>query len=429
MKARVNILGNPIVPCKTGHYTERPSPLLRSVTADRASRIIQDADRCVKCAVCLPYCPTYAVSGNEAESPRGRIALARALADGSQDAGPGLSRHLDQCLACRNCEPVCPAGVPYGRLLDETRAELAARRRRPTVKQLGLKLVARRGVLRGLAKMLRLAQLARLDRLIPAGRRLPRLSAPTPWRDREPRQARARGTVGLFVGCVADILDAETRDAAARVLAACGYRVHLPPDQTCCGALHLHAGDTARARALAASNARAFGSGSLEAVVSTATGCGAQLHEHVFPAGDHADVCLFLASGGRLDGVELLPLEARVAVHVPCTQRNVLGNIDAAATVLARIPGLTVQRLAAEPRCCGAAGSYVLEHSGIADRLGRDLAQQLAGDPPDYLATPNIGCAMHLADHLRRLGANTEVLHPVTLLARQLRAAARIPDG
>lgn len=394
------------------------------MTADRASRIIQDADRCVKCAVCLPYCPTYRISGNEAESPRGRIALARALADGSQGAGAGLTRHLDQCLSCRNCEPVCPALVPYGRLLDETRAELAARRRPPLVKRLGLALTARRGAVRGLARLARMAQLARLDRLVPAARRLRRIPAPAPWRDRDPAGGTASGTLGLFVGCVADVLDTETRDAATRVLAACGYRVRLPARQACCGALHQHAGDLARARALAASNLCAFDAGPLEAVISTATGCGAQLHEHVFPAGSHADVCMFLASDKRLDGVEFAPLQARVAVHVPCTQRNVLDDTEAATAILARIPGLEVRRLPPEPLCCGAAGSYVLEHPAIADRLGRDLSRHLAEDPPDYLATPNIGCAMHLADHLRRLGARTEVLHPVTLLARQMRQTA-----
>lgn len=391
------------------------------VTSDRVARIIEDADRCVKCAVCLPYCPTYLISGNEAESPRGRIALMRALADGSQAPNPGMTQHLDQCLTCRNCEPVCPAQVPYGRLVDNARAELARNRPTSRLKRLGLRLVLRRGLVRWLSRALWVLQVLRLGWLAPPASRLGSLQAPRPWRAHEPAGVPARGTVGLFVGCVADPLDVETRESAARVLAASGYRVRLPPDQACCGALHQHAGDPERARAQAEANRQCFNDQGLDTVISTATGCGAQLAEHVFPAARHADVCAFLAGNPGFDALRLQRLSARVAVHVPCTQRNVLRDTESVSRLLARIPGLTVEAVAVPPRCCGAAGSYVLEHSGIADRLGRELAEQVARDAPDYLATANIGCALHLADHFRRLGAPTEVLHPVSLVARQLR--------
>lgn len=389
--------------------------------------MIADADRCVKCAVCLPYCPTYRISGNEAESPRGRIALARALADGTQDLTQGMASHLDQCLTCRNCEPVCPARVPYGRLIDETRSEMAARRPLPLLKRFGLGLVTRRRPMRALAGLLRLAQRLRLDRLVPPARRLRPLPDPVRWRDRAPEGDR-RGTVGLFVGCVADPLDAATREATADLLAACGYRVRMPAAQTCCGALHQHAGDTVAARRLAEANRACFGE-TLDAVVSTATGCGAQLAEHVLGENRHEDVCRFLAGSDALPGLGFERLEARVLVHVPCTQRNVLRDTASPAALLRHIPGLTVEAAPEEPRCCGAAGSYVLEHARIADRIGAELAGRIAASEPAFLATANMGCALHLADHLRRLGARTEVLHPVVLLARQLRTAARNNDG
>jgi len=386
-------------------------------------RIIADADRCVKCAVCLPYCPTYGLSGSEAESPRGRVALMRAWADGSQPLNPGLERHLDQCLACRNCEPVCPAQVPYGRLLDNARAAMADHRRRPWTRWLGNALVRRRLLLRATARLAGFARAVGLARLIPPLRRLHRPVRPWAWRDAEPDGA-PRGTVGLFIGCVADVLDAETHAAATRLLAAAGYRVRVPAAQTCCGALHQHSGDALGARELREANRRAFDG--LDHVLSTATGCGAQLEEHVLPDRRHEDACSFLSRTGGLDALEFRPLQATVAVHLPCTRRNVLGDTESPHELLSLVPGLRLLAAPETPRCCGAAGSYVLEHPAIADALGDELASKIAAEPPDYLATTNIGCALHLADQLARLGAPTRVLHPLALLARQLPAGDAI---
>lgn len=389
-------------------------------SAQRRQAIIEDADRCVKCAVCLPHCPTYRVSGNEAESPRGRIALMRAMADGSSELGPGMARHLDQCLACRSCEPVCPANVPYGRLLDNARAEQASRRAPSLLKRAGLALLPRRRALRGLWRLARIARALGASLLVPPLKRLPRHIRQGRWRvDYPPAGANGR-RIGLFVGCVAEMLDAETRHAATRLLNACGYHVHLPSRQTCCGALHEHSGLPRRAAELARDNRKAFEPENLEAIVSTATGCGAHLGERVFgPA--HHDICEWLSSGERLRDVAFEPLEATVAIQVPCTQRNVLKAPETTREMVNHLPGARIATLPVDPKCCGAAGSYMLEHSGIADELGRTQAQAIARQDPDYVVTANVGCALHLADHLRRLGSRAEVLHPVTLLARQLR--------
>jgi glycolate oxidase iron-sulfur subunit len=388
--------------------------------ADRRQAIIEDADRCVKCAVCLPHCPTYRVSGNEAESPRGRIALMRALADGSQEPGPGMVRHLDQCLACRSCEPVCPANVPYGRLLDNARAELALRRPPSLVKRAGLALLPRRRLLRGLWRLARVARALGAARLAPPLKRLPGHIRAARWRT-EDSPSRVDGRrVGLFVGCVAETLDMETRQAAVRVLNACGHQVVMPAEQTCCGALHEHSGIAVSASELARRNRDAFQSASLETIVSTATGCGAHLGERVFQQG-HRDICEWLAADKRLPDLVLEPLPANVVVQVPCTQRNVLQAPTVTRELVSRIPGIRIRTMPVDPKCCGAAGSYMLEHGGIADELGRIQAEAIARQNPDYVVTANVGCALHLADHLRRLGNKAEVLHPVTLLARQLR--------
>lgn len=388
---------------------------------ERLQAIIEDADRCVKCAVCLPHCPTYRISGNEAESPRGRIALMRGLADGSQRLTPGLERHLDQCLTCRSCEPVCPAGVPYGRLLDNARAEQAARHGPSLRKRAGLAVLPRRRLLRLVARFAAAARRLGLARLLPALRRgAPRGRSRT-WEAERPPAGDATLKVGLFVGCVADVLDAQTREAAVRLLNACGCHVVLPPNQTCCGALHQHSGLVARAEHLARRNRDAFESAGVGTVISTATGCGAQLAEHVFGDG-HRDIVRWLVEGGDLQRLDLERLDAAAAVHVPCTQRNVIRDAEGTAELLSAIPGLAVELLPVDPKCCGAAGSYMLEHPAIADELGRMQARAIADRDPDYLVTANVGCALHLADHLRRLGSRAEVLHPVTLVARQLRS-------
>lgn len=388
--------------------------------AQRRQAIIEDADRCVKCAVCLPHCPTYRLSGNEAESPRGRIALMRALADGTQPLGEGMTRHLDQCLACRSCEPVCPANVRYGRLLDNARAEQARRRPPSLLKRTALALVGHRRVLRGFGRLARLGRSLGAGALVRPLRRLPpRMPPPGPWRADHPPEQATRRKLGLFVGCVADVADAETRQAAIRLLNACGHHVAMPPAQTCCGALHAHAGMADRAGELARANREAFESAGVETIVSTATGCGAYLGESVFETGHH-DICEWLGADDRLGGLVFDPLPARVAVQVPCTQRNVLHAPSAAGNLVSRIPRARVETLPVDPKCCGAAGSYMLEHRDIADALGRTQAEAVASLEADYLVTANVGCALHLADHLRRLGSRTEVLHPVTLLARQL---------
>lgn len=394
-----------------------------------ARQVIADADRCVKCALCLPHCPTYGISGNESESPRGRIALMRALADESLEADPGLVRHLDQCLACRNCEPVCPALVPYGRLIDHGRQLLIEKHRSSWFKRLGLWLVTRPVRVRILTALVRAGQSTGLTRFIAPAGRLPRLQQTRRWPQYFEAEAAKKGEVGLFLGCVARVLDQTTLENSVLVLNAFGYAVHVPAKQTCCGALHRHAGHAGYADRLAAINQQAFGNIGVETVISTATGCGAELSEQAFANSGHVDICTFL--NRTLDGqaLALKPLPARIVVYAPCTGRNVLRQGDAGIELLRHIPDAETVAIDDTATCCGAAGSYVLEHGDIADKLGATLAERIAREKPDYVATTNIGCTLHLADHLRRSGSKAEVLHPVSLIARQLCGLAKRYNG
>ncbi|MGM0412962.1 MAG: (Fe-S)-binding protein [Pseudomonadota bacterium] len=385
------------------------------------------ADRCVKCGLCLPHCPTYRLTGSEAESPRGRIALLQGLAEGQLDLTDRGRDHLDHCLACRACERVCPADVPYGRIIDAGRrmtapAEPAAHRRLGRLGRDGLlahprRLAGAMSLLRGaqrlhLPQLARRTGLARLTGLETALAELPALPRRQRWRDHYPAEGAEVGRVALFLGCIARHTDAHRLALTVGLLNRLGYAVDVPPGQNCCGALHAHAGETAMPQRLAAENAEAFAGA--DTVIHLATGCGAHLAEYperyaLFEGVEVVEASRFLADAEW--AVEPDPLPGRVQVHQPCTARNVLRDGGAAAALLQRIPGLEVADLPGNDQCCGAAGTWFLENPEWAAQL---RAPKVAAADADWLATTNPGCALHLA-----AGAPAAaVVHPVELAAR-----------
>jgi glycolate oxidase iron-sulfur subunit len=388
------------------------------------------ADRCVKCGLCLPHCPTYGLSNVEGESPRGRIALMQGLAMGRLDAAPTLVGHLESCLGCRACEAVCPADVPYGELIDAGRALLARHGARPPL--------ARRA-LSALLQQPRLLAAALAAARIPGSRAVARVLGGVPARtalllprdarrpstdEVQPNAGATRGEALLFTGCVGGAVDGPGLDAIRRALAAAGWRVRMPPRQACCGAIDLHAGRPAEARQLALRNLAAFpGDGP---IVACASGCAATLKEYARLAGDEGAA---LAARVR-DPVELLadaglPLRPgpyrKIVLHVPCTQRNVTGTAAVTRRLLAQLPGVVVRELPAG--CCGAAGEMFISHPAMSDALLEPLLDDLAGDPPDALVTSNIGCALHFSAGLARRGVEVPVLHPAALVAGALECA------
>jgi len=384
------------------------------------------------CGMCLPHCPTYQLSRDEGESPRGRIALIQGLASGRLAVTPRLVAHLDHCLGCRACEAICPSGVPFGEIIDAGRAILYDRQPTPAVPPLLAALVLDRGHRRRAGRLLRWAQrsglqtlghllglmrgFARLESLLPP------LPAQTPLKEFYPPSGTRRGTVGLFIGCLADIVDRDTLRSAAVVLTRLGYGVHLPTTQGCCGAIHLHHGDAATARSLAASNAAAFNGLKLDAVISTASGCGQTLAEyarHDYPtltAPVH-DISAFLTRVSWPDDLYVAPLVKRAAVHEPCTLRG----DPSPCRLLARIPGIDLRPLPDNGRCCGAAGTYMLREPEIANGLRHDKLAALRSLDAEILVTSNLGCALHLRAGIREAKLAIEVVHPISLLDRQLR--------
>ncbi len=400
---------------------------------DTAKWCVGASDRCVMCGLCLPHCPTYALKRNEADSPRGRISLIRAFAASELAPDKTLVGHLEGCLQCRRCEAVCPAQVPFGRLMD-TAKRILFKTRAPSLARIPrwlTWLTASRALRRLVLMKLYLYRASGLRRLLRTTGVLKRLKldamdAMLPAISAQPLTANADGkTAGgkqaaLFTGCVAEIVDRDTLTASKRLLEAAGFAVTVPARQTCCGALHQHTGDAERAQRFIRKNAAAFAGAVPRTVVSCASGCGAQLQEHAATLGiRHFDVHALLET--HADALDFHPLNQTAALHTPCTMDACLHGATAVSKLLARVPGLTVSALPASPGgCCGAAGAYLLTQPDTARRLLEETLAPLAHTGAGTLLSSNVGCIMHLRQGVARRGMNVEVTHPAVLLSRQL---------
>ena len=392
-----------------------------------------EAARCVACGLCLPHCPTYRKTLSEADSPRGRIALMQGVLERRIPANERFQAHIDLCLACRACENVCPNNVEYGRLINGVRGIVEKSRQRSMLQRLGRRVLmdgvaTRPAMLRLVGGALRTWQslsgkdgwLMRFG-LVRIAARLPPLKPQPAWKAVYPAAGKVRGEVGLFLGCVARVADVETLSASIFVLNRLGYTVHVPPRQGCCGAMHEGLGESEKVRMFEERNLRAFAGVNVEVVISTATGCGTALKSYPQDfAGRVRDISEFLGEAGGWEQAGIAPLAGKVAVHEPCLMRNVLHCQDKPYDLLRRIPGVTVVALAGNDQCCGAAGTYFLTQPDMAASLLADKIEAVKAGGARILATSNIGCAMHLAVGLKAAGIEIEVVHPITLLARQM---------
>ena len=423
-------------------------------------------DPCVHCGFCLPACPTYLATGDESDSPRGRILLMRALERGELSAGdPAVREHLDACLGCRGCEPVCPAGVGYGRGLEAARERLTAANGLSAQARAVLGVFRRKKLWRPILAAARLVRGSGVPSAFAGGGRLGfamgMLAAserggqavrriggqadrriggqadgrtgqkPGERKEGEPARATARQsasppdrpTVALFRGCVMDALFGHVHTATRRTLEANGYRVVEVAGQRCCGALHEHAGDRQGALELLRANALAF-AGRADHIVVDSAGCGAILKDAAHFGAEPPmrqlsdrvrDVSELLADAGPRPGGEL-PLE--IAYDAPCHLEHAQGVRDAPLAMLGAVPGLRVRRLPGSERCCGSAGIFSLLHPAMSRAVLTDKLRSIreASPRPALVVTGNPGCLMQIGAGLRAARLPIGVAHPVEVL-------------
>ena len=405
-----------------------------TVTADapgwrpgRDAPTSQDLSACVACGLCLPHCPTYRLTGEESASPRGRIAAMRAVAAGA-DVEATFADFMDRCLVCRACEDVCPSHVPFGRMMEAAREQVEpTRTRRARVAHwLGFHWLLPHPSMIRVATMLQPIVRPLLPRrvraVLPRGAapfaRLPRMSWP-------PAGVDTRGTVALLAGCVQDRWFHEVNLATIRVLTRTGWRVAVPRDQACCGALPAHNGRLAVARRLATRARHAFNGA--DVVIANAAGCGAhmQTYDELLPGAalPVRDLLAFLYDEG-LGNVALRPVPVTVAYHDACHALRAQHIHAAPRALLAQIPDLRVVEVPDGDRCCGAAGIYAVTQPETASELGGQKAEAVAATGATLVASANPGCSIQLAAHLRAAGHDIAVVHPVELLDRAMTQAS-----
>jgi glycolate oxidase iron-sulfur subunit len=399
-------------------------------------------DACVHCGFCLQSCPTYLTLEDENDSPRGRILLMRSALEGTLALDDrSLETHIDRCLGCRACETVCPSGVPYGHLLEATRATMAEKRHLPLVARAILWVFAKPTLLTAAMAMSRMLRATRIPVLLShLGGRLgfamamlastggiARPKSYTPAGDA------ARGTVALLLGCVMEGLLTETNRATERTLTMNGYAMLDAPGQRCCGALHAHAGDLRAARNLARVNIAAFERSGAQYVCANAAGCGAMMKEYAhLLAGDERwsdravnvsarvrDVSeLLVAAGPRRGG----PVREKVAYDAPCHLLHAQRIADPPLAVLRAVPDLELVPLEGAEHCCGAAGIYNLIEPDTSNTVLEPKLRNIAASGAELVATGNPGCLMQIGAGLRRSSIAARAVHPVDLLDRSYAA-------
>lgn len=417
----------------------------------------EELANCMRCGFCQPACPTFRETSYEAASPRGRIALMKAVADGVMEPDQDFVDQMNLCLGCRACEPVCPAGVPYGQLIEQTREAIEQVQEHPpwvkAVRKIAFThLFPRQDRLYRLGSLLHLYQRSGLQKVV---QKLGVLRVlPKQLREMEAIMPEATGKgvseylgarvipavgerkrrVGMFHGCIMDVLFNETNLNTVRLLAEAGCEVVIAEGQVCCGALHAHSGEREAAKDLARKNIAAFREADVDVIVSNAGGCGALLQEY-----DHLlahdpdwkqdakwfssrvkDISEVLAELVEPDAWGALPGPVRVTYQSSCHLRNGMKVTKEPVSLLQSIPGATYVPLREGDRCCGSAGIYNLVQPEMAGNLLDEKMGHVAATQADILVTSNPGCLLQMKAGIKRAGLEDrmEAVHLVDLLAR-----------
>ena len=408
-----------------------------------------DLYKCVHCGFCLQACPTYVETGLETESPRGRIALMKAVNEGRISIGPTVTDHWDLCIQCRACEAVCPSGVPYGRLIEATMAQVERQRKPSAIARAASSLLLRgivphQGRLALVAKAMRMyrglgiqAAVRKSGALRLVSKSLAELEMTSP--EVQSRAFKAKGQVihaigerrarvALLSGCVMPLIHGPQMDAVTRVLARNGCEVVVAANQACCGAIHSHVGDIEMARELARRNVDAFLGEPVDAVVVASAGCGARMKEygHLLE-GDGAYSERAASVGGMVRDVHefladlpLVPPKGRLPYRVTyqdsCHLSHAQRITEAPRELLRAIPGLELVQMADSTKCCGAGGTYAITQREFSLRVLRSKMGNVRATGADILATANPGCVIQLQQGAAQFGPDVQVRYVTDLL-------------
>ena len=418
-------------------------------TAGVATLDLPELYQCVHCGLCLNECPTYRALQLEPESPRGRIHLVKAAAEGRIELNDRFKEHLHLCLLCRACESACPSGVQYGRIAETAREHIGppgsplARavlnfvftRMLPYPRRLRfafmlLRLYQRTG-LQQLIRMLMPAKLREMDAMLP-------VISKKFFRPKSaflPAIGIRRARVAMLNGCVMPLLFGDVNEATARVLQRNGCEVLFPERQICCGALNTHNGESAAAKRMARQNIDAFLQANVDAIVVNAAGCGAAMKEYGYLLRDDPEYsekaqhvgALVKDTGEFLAGLGLVgtlaPLNLTVTYQDPCHLAHGQKIRSQPRKLLHSIPGLKLIEMEGSDRCCGSAGIYNLTHPGMSRHLLQEKMQSIASTNTEAIVAPNPGCMLQLRLGAQQFGPSLTVYHLMDLLERSYSAA------
>ncbi len=381
------------------------------MTADPKKKILHLADTCVQCGLCLSHCPTYNVTQNENESPRGRIALMRAFAK-DEFTYNEIKPYIDHCLNCLNCENMCPSLVKYNDLLHVTKQHQPTNAPLKFIRQqqgfanffmwlyqkLGLQQIAKK------TKLLKFLGLENRDQLLPEKIfKLKKLKNYYP--------ANSGQGVYLFTSCAGNIYDQKTSLALIKILNRAKINVTIPKHQHCCGALEYHHGQSHKAKTMCERNSTKFNKDM--PILCDVTGCTSVIKEYQL---NHFSTRMIdsIEYLSKLDNLKFKPFPHKIILHLPCTLRNHLHAHSATIALLKKIPELNILKILNQG-CCGSAGSYMVEFPKLASQVGNQLLENLPEDA-EYLLSSNIGCALHISKLLKIKNKKLKILHPIQLV-------------
>ncbi|OQY17672.1 MAG: hypothetical protein B6I36_08715 [Desulfobacteraceae bacterium 4572_35.1] len=430
--------------------SKQPAPPGNFVTADAPG--YDSLLQCMRCGFCLPSCPTFQLTGRERSSPRGRVAMARAIAEKKLDLTAAMKEEAFFCLDCRACTSACPSGVQAGSIMEHCRSQVArqdgvslspARQLRAFVLE---KMLPSPGLMKNSLVVARLYQrlglqwLVRRTGVLSLGPQwLGKAEQMLPWLEKPlsdglaeltPARGEKRGRVGFFLGCVMNLMFAEVSSQTVRVLAHQGFDVVTPGKQKCCGAPHLSEGDPITARKLAVANIELFMAQDVDYIITDCAGCGAALKDykkmlegyydeatlHAFSA-KIRDVSEFLAEQG-LRSADLIPQPVSVTYHDPCHLAHAQQITAAPRILIKAIPGVELREMNESDWCCGSAATFGLKYVDASHKILKRKLANIAATNADLLITANPGCQLQLAWGLKKADMQQQLLHIMQLLGQ-----------